>query len=82
MLPLHNNFLSSGSSVRTKMESTQGLRGDRLLRMTANKNVEKMTRLIVETTVEFYSPNDWKFRIETTIKCKIETTIDAYSPID
>ena len=27
-----------------------------------------MAKFIVETTVEVYSPNDWKFKVETTEK--------------
>ena len=31
-----------------------------------------MAKSIVETTVEVYSPWDWKFRVKTTIKFEIE----------
>ena len=33
----------------------------------------------IATTIEVYTPKDWKFRVETTIKFKIATTIEVYS---
>ena len=41
-----------------------------------------MAKFIVETTVEVYSPEVSKFRVEATIKFKAETTIEVYSPMD
>ena len=36
----------------TRMKKTQRLGGNQLLRLTANENIEKMAKFIVETTFE------------------------------
>ena len=41
-----------------------------------------MAKIIVERTVEAFSPRDWKLQVETTMKFKVETTIKVYSPED
>ena len=42
----------------TRREQTECLGGIQLLKVTANENVKKIGRFIVETTFEIWSPKD------------------------
>ena len=39
-----------------------------------------MAEFVVETTFDVYSPKDWMFPVQTTIKFEVEATMEVFSP--
>ena len=52
------------------MDWTQSLSGIQLQNAYSEQMWRKMAKFIVQRTVEYCSPKDWKFGVEATIMCE------------